>query len=571
MKKYCPQCSMKYSDGQQRFCQRDGSLLSLLDPYRLVGSTLETRYRIEALVGIGGFGAVYRAQQLGTGRAVAFKILRPDVALQVPEADGLFEGEAKTAARLEHENIVTIYDAGHTADGLSFIAMEWLEGRTLDGVLKTEGRFSLERTLEVLRPVVAALAYAHAQRVVHRDLKPANVMLCRRRNGSELVKVVDFGIAKVMSSSAGSTISRSLGTPHYSPPEQWTRGAQIDGRVDIYALGVLLFELLTRQLPFDATSIEELIQLKLSDPPPALRTVWPAAPAALEALLQRMMAPAPARRPQLVSEVPALFEAACKSDSQAQIPTLIGATEWISGTEIKQVMEQPASQPMATAESHQPTDRVILPTQTAAPANLETQAHRSTEEETMGSFVGSFGQPLFSRNIRITAALTLTTLLTLGVFWVKFSNQDSMPAVAQLPTTAPPPASAAPSGQGQVSEAVKQNGLPQPAPNTPASTPQIDTPKQIKVSGMVLQGSAITKVQPTYPIMAKAAKVSGVVQVQITISEEGRVIEASVLNGHALLREASLQAARQWVFKPTELSGVPVKVQGILTFNFELP
>ena len=181
MKKYCPQCGAKYADGQQRFCLNDGVLLSLPDPYRLVGSTLENRYRIEALVGVGGFGAVYSAQQLGTSRAVAFKILKPDVVLQAPEADDLFEGEARTAARLEHENIVTIYDAGRTGDGLSFIAMEWLEGRPLDEVLKAEGRFTIERTAQLLRPIAAALACAHAQRVVHRDLKPGNVMLCQRR------------------------------------------------------------------------------------------------------------------------------------------------------------------------------------------------------------------------------------------------------------------------------------------------------------------------------------------------------------------------------------------------------
>ncbi|MGH9833135.1 MAG: serine/threonine-protein kinase, partial [Blastocatellia bacterium] len=242
MKKYCPRCNQKYSDGQQRFCLSDGALLSLdLPEYRwLIGQTLDSKYRIDALVGVGGFGAVYSAWRLGLDRQVAYKILQPQVAQRSPEAVSLFEGEAKTAARLLHENIVTIHDAGRTTDDISYIAMEWLEGRALDDELKARGQITFERTAEILRQVAAALSFAHAHRTVHRDLKPSNVMLTQRLGGGEQVKVVDFGIAKVLSSTAASTISRSTGTPAYASPEQWKHGAQIDGRADIYALGVML-------------------------------------------------------------------------------------------------------------------------------------------------------------------------------------------------------------------------------------------------------------------------------------------------------------------------------------------
>src|SRR5262245_24999457 len=229
MRKYCPRCSQKYDNSQQRFCLTDGALLSLPDSYRLIGVTLDGKYQVDALVGIGGFGAVYSAYHLGLDRQVAFKILQPNVALQSPEAVNLFESEAKTAARLLHENIVTIYDAGRTLDGISYIAMEWLEGRPLDEELAMRGRLSFERAAEILCQVAPALAFAHSNRIVHRDLKPSNVMLVRRPGGSEQVKVVDFGIAKVLSSAAASTISRSMGTPAYASPEQWKQGAQIDG------------------------------------------------------------------------------------------------------------------------------------------------------------------------------------------------------------------------------------------------------------------------------------------------------------------------------------------------------
>jgi formylglycine-generating enzyme required for sulfatase activity len=348
MKKYCPRCNLKYSDGQQRFCLSDGALLSLdLPEYRwLIGETLDGKYRIDALVGVGGFGAVYSAWHLGLDRQVAYKILQPQVAQRSPEAVGLFEGEAKTAAKLQHENIVTIHDAGRTMDDISYIAMEWLEGRPLDEELAARGRLTFERMAVILRQVAAALAFAHAHRTVHRDLKPSNVMLVRRLDGGEQVKVVDFGIAKVLSSTAASTISRSIGTPAYASPEQWKSGAQIDGRADIYALGVMLFEMLTGRLPFNAKSIEELIRLKLTVPPPSLRSLLPDAPAALDDLLRAMMDIDPNRRPQKVADVPALFEAACKplpnvDPDLLQATTVAEATEKLRQPEVQRIVEQP--------------------------------------------------------------------------------------------------------------------------------------------------------------------------------------------------------------------------------------
>ncbi|MGH9755619.1 MAG: DUF6474 family protein [Blastocatellia bacterium] len=333
MRKYCPRCGLKYDNAQQRFCLSDGALLSLPDSYRLVGSTLDDKYKIDALVGIGGFGAVYSAHHLGLDRQVAFKILQPNVALQAPETVNLFESEAKTAARLLHENIVTIYDAGRTLDNISYIAMEWIEGLALDEEMAMRGQLSFERTIEILWQVASALAFAHFNRTVHRDLKPSNVMLVRRLGGSEQVKVVDFGIAKVLSSAVASTISRSIGTPAYASPEQWKHGAQIDGRADIYALGVMLFEMITGSLPFKAQNVEELIRLKLNTAPPPLRSLLPDAPAAVEKLLQQMMAIDPNRRPHQVSEVPALFEAACKTFADTPLIDAFATTAETKGAE----------------------------------------------------------------------------------------------------------------------------------------------------------------------------------------------------------------------------------------------
>jgi serine/threonine protein kinase len=171
-------------------------------------------------------------------------------------------------------------------------------------------------------------------------------MLVRRLGVGEQVKVVDFGIAKVLNSTAGSMVSRSIGTPAYASPEQWKQGAQIDGRADIYALGVMLFEMLTGNLPFKAQSVEELIRLKLTAPPPSLHFLLPDAPAVLDDLLRRMMDIAPNRRPQKVSEVPVLFEAACKPFVDLlQASTLAEATEKMRESEIRRIEGQPSKQP----------------------------------------------------------------------------------------------------------------------------------------------------------------------------------------------------------------------------------
>jgi eukaryotic-like serine/threonine-protein kinase len=315
MERYCPQCNQKYGSSRLRFCPNDGARLLLPDPYELVGRTLDNKYRIDEFIAAGGMGAVYSAQQLIFDVRVAFKILLPHLALKQPSLVDLFVREARLAFNLAHENIVRIHDAGRASTGsrgkeVSYIAMEWLDGRTLDEELTANGSFSLERVANILRQTTAALDCAHTGRVVHRDLKPANVMVIRQPDGSERVKVLDFGIAKVLEASAGSPISRVAGTAWYGSPEQYQPGANIDGRADIYALGVMLFELLTGALPFKAESEQQLMQLHLTAPPPSLRYLRPDAPPGVEELVNRMLAKKPEQRPANVREVIRLFELA---------------------------------------------------------------------------------------------------------------------------------------------------------------------------------------------------------------------------------------------------------------------
>lgn len=303
--KYCPACQRAY-EKTERSCPIDGARLSLKDPYRLVGRTLDHKYRIDALIGVGGMGAVYCALHIGIERPVAFKILLPHLILNNEKIVELFEGEAKKAGRLRHVNIVDVFDAGHTSDGIAYIAMELLEGCTLDEGIESSALFTFERTFGILQQIALALDAAHSKHIIHRDLKPSNVMLIDCPGKNQQVKVLDFGISKALTETIAGKNSAPIGTPHYASPEQFRLG-DIDHRSDIYSLGIVLYQMLTRELPFDAPSLGQLIQAQLTASPPSLRALRPDIPIALEQLVHSMLEKDPNLRPQSVVVIPGLF------------------------------------------------------------------------------------------------------------------------------------------------------------------------------------------------------------------------------------------------------------------------
>jgi serine/threonine protein kinase len=267
-------------------------------------------------------GAVYYAYHSGIDRRVAFKILQPNIALSDDHVVEMFEREGKLAGRLSHENIVDVNDAGRTDEGLAYIVMEWLEGRTLDEELLKQGWFSFSRAADVTRQISAALAEAHRKQVVHRDLKPGNIMLVDTPGGRDHVKVLDFGIGKAVGETmAGSMVSTVVGTPHYASPEQLTVGRRIDGRSDIYSLGVILYRMLGGKLPFNSSSMGEVIQMQLTSEPAPLFTLRPDTPPAIDSLVSGMLAKEPARRPQSAAEVIATLDKALPRLEKACTPT----------------------------------------------------------------------------------------------------------------------------------------------------------------------------------------------------------------------------------------------------------
>jgi serine/threonine-protein kinase len=239
----------------------------------LVGRTLPGGYTVLELVGVGGMGRVYRAEQQALGRTVAVKIIHNHL-LNDESASARFITEARAASQLNHPNSVGIIDFGNTEDGLLYLVMEYLRGRDLARVLHESGLLEIPRVVDVVRQVLAALDEAHELGIIHRDLKPENIILEPRRGGGDYVKVVDFGLAKIQAQRSMTRPGIVCGTPDYMAPEQG-RGDPLDGRSDLYAVGVILFLLLTGRLPFEGDSPTQVVLMHLTMPPPDPRQVAP--------------------------------------------------------------------------------------------------------------------------------------------------------------------------------------------------------------------------------------------------------------------------------------------------------
>lgn len=317
----CPSCSSAL-ESTARFCGICGYRLQLAptvvratpalspaskrskpdDAY--ISQVLNNRFKVESKIGEGGFGAVYRGVQLATGRKVALKLLHPEMK-QDGNLVARFRREGMVLCNLRDAHTITTYDFDQTADGTLYIAMELLEGQSLHQVFKAQAPLEWRRTFKILTEICSSLAEAHSQGIVHRDLKPENIYLENRPGNPEFVKVLDFGIAKVVRGESGqqhgaqlTATGQTLGTLEYMSPEQ-LMGKQLDGRSDVYALGVLAYEMVTGRLPFpDAKGPAALItaQLRQSPVPPSVASTRAVLPTIVDQVILKALEKDPANR-----------------------------------------------------------------------------------------------------------------------------------------------------------------------------------------------------------------------------------------------------------------------------------
>ena len=319
---YCPSCGADAEDSS-RFCPACGAtLVRAVDADEYVGKTIAQKYRVEALIGEGGMGKVYRARQLALDKVVVLKVLRRTL-LSDERTVARFHREARAASRLNHPNSINVLDFGQAEDGALFIAMEYVAGQDLHDILTREWPLGETRVVRLVSQILSALSDAHSAGVIHRDLKPENIMVEQRRNEGDFVKVLDFGIAKITDSTDdGPALTRAgfvCGTPEYMSPEQ-VRGAQLDHRSDLYAVGVILYQLTTGLLPFESDSAVGFATKHLTEepPPPSRRRPDARISPGMERLILRALSKSPDDRPANAEVFKAELQAADKERRRSE-------------------------------------------------------------------------------------------------------------------------------------------------------------------------------------------------------------------------------------------------------------
>lgn len=295
---------------------------------RRIGSIIASSYRIDEIIGRGAIGAVFGGLHTRLERPVAIKLIDPSLVNEV-EIRARFKREAKISAQISSSHAVEVYDYGVEEDSTPYIVMERLFGEDLHARMRREGVLQIGRSIHIAKQVCRALGAAHDQGIVHRDLKPENVFLVERDGQPEFVKVLDFGLS-IFLLSEDTRLTRagqSVGTPLYMAPEQ-ASGVEFDARIDIYALGVLLFEMTTARLPYEASNLQNLLLAIATQPPRSIRDYDSSLPVELEQLIIRFMARDPDQRP--ASAAAALAELVVLEELLALTPPPV-STQTITG------------------------------------------------------------------------------------------------------------------------------------------------------------------------------------------------------------------------------------------------
>lgn len=293
--KHCSQCNKFFSDDLE-LCPSDNSLLMFFDLMNLIGKTIDNKYKIESVLGKGGMGAVFGARHTFIGNEVAIKIIHPEMTVDRSISERFLQ-EARAATTIDHPNAIRVTDFGRVGDML-YLVMEFIKGESMKEYLHKKHTLSINQTADILSQVCAALDVAHKHKIIHRDLKPDNIMLKRGEEKEYIVKVVDFGIAKINIADSQESITNAgtiIGTANYMSPEQCQCMA-IDHRSDIYSLGIIVYEALCGECPFTSPIPMQLIVKHITEPPPPLRSKNPTIPESIERIVMKAIEKQPSER-----------------------------------------------------------------------------------------------------------------------------------------------------------------------------------------------------------------------------------------------------------------------------------